>query len=83
MEWTRERENMWVYFTEQVKSRILGENILSLLNVDANLSGCVVLASLFLSFRDHYVESHSDQATETELVDRFMAKIRSLEPTRV
>ena len=64
-EWAQNRNSMWFYLTEIIVSEELLANILSLLNVDANMAGCVLPASPFSCFEDNYSQSC---ATEKEVM---------------
>ena len=74
---------MWAYLTKQLEPAALQDEIISLLNVEANLAGCVVLASLFKCFRENFIQSQHQPTTEKELISRFMDNIRALRPRRL
>lgn len=81
--WVDNSSSMWAYLTKQVEPEALQDEIISLLNVEANLAGCVVLASLFKCFRENFIQSQRQPTTEKELISRFMDIIRALRPRRL
>jgi hypothetical protein len=84
--WTDRCRNMWTFvcektgaksFPEEEGGKTLRDEIVSLLNIEANMEGCVLLASLFSSFQETY-KSTNEKATEDEVIEKFMANVRRL-----
>lgn len=77
--WAKSKNPYYHYFRKEFPEEFFVK-LLTIHNIEANLMGCVFLASLYPCFRENHLKNFDTQITEETIAQDFINVVRSRDP---